>query len=735
MDQVSGEDRANPMELLAQADGLRDQRMWDAAAAAYGAYLRLRPEDWRVRVQLGHCVKESGDPAGALAIYRQAESRAPNSADVHLQIGHTLKMLGEMQEAWREFARALELDPELEAAQREVSNLAHLAQPATRRGRQPGQPLQLVFDASDLISWFGGNRAPTGIQRVQLNIIARALLDPLDGVVPAVCAFDPAAGFWREIGRDLFLKLWRLSRAGADIEAPGWVEAMDETRAAIAKGPDFAFVQGATLLNLGTSWWIKDYFLRIRHVQRRFGVRYVPFVHDCIPLLVPEHCSAELVQEFAQWFASLAAHADAVLANSECTANDLREQIRRVLPGMELPVAVIRLDADPRQDSTADARFIPSRSDLPGADEPFVLSVGTIESRKNHLLLFQAWLALIRKHGAAAVPRLVCVGKPGWLADAALALHASVPALREKISIVHGIADITLASLYSRAMFTVYNSFYEGWGLPVTESLGYGKLPLVARHSALVESGGEAALYFEPQNLPDLLAKLEMLIFDAGQRAALEARLPGLVKLRSWGEIADQVMQAVRAGEAAAATPPARRALVRAGAVHPLRLTGLEQPSLDMAMADLVRDGQGWHALERWGCWTRPGIARLRLPLPEGAGALRLRLYLGLVAPPVDVEIGLRVLPAQGATPPFVRMAADAGAAFTCVLEVPPPGEAVELEIDGGEGVRLGTLAKPDQRLVGIGLTSFMLCREEDLSARIAFLERQQLRIIEARPA
>ena len=55
-------------------------------------------------------------------------------------------------------------------------------------------------------------------------------------------------------------------------------------------------------------------------------------------------------------------------------------------------------------------------SSAPPRPRPYVLFVATVESRKNHLMVFNAWLALIRRHGAEAVPDLVCVGKRGWKA-------------------------------------------------------------------------------------------------------------------------------------------------------------------------------------------------------------------------------------------------------------------------------------------------------------------------------
>ncbi|MFC7607559.1 glycosyltransferase family protein [Teichococcus aestuarii] len=99
-----------------------------------------------------------------------------------------------------------------------------------------------------------------------------------------------------------------------------------------------------------------------------------------------------------------------------------------------------------------------------------MLFVSTIEGRKNHLMVFGARLTLLRRLGPGAVPLLVCVGRPGWRAEAALALLDSVPELRARVRLLHDVPDPLLAALYRKCLFTLYNSHHEGWGLPVTES-------------------------------------------------------------------------------------------------------------------------------------------------------------------------------------------------------------------------------------------------------------------------
>jgi glycosyltransferase involved in cell wall biosynthesis len=717
-----------PDTLLVRADRLRDQRLWDAAAEAYGAYLEAAPGDWRAMMQHGHAVKEAGDTAGALQLYRAADAIAPGVADTKVQIGGALKRLGDAAGAFAAYADALALDPRNPFAGPELTALAPFADAGPARRRTAGAALLIVFDASDLFAWFRGNRAPTGIQRVQLNIISRALTNPAEGTATAVAAFDTRGGFWREISAALFLRLFRLSRLGADTKDGVWVEAVAEAERQVSEGADFAFAPSACLVNLGTSWWIADYFLRVRHARRRFGIRYIPFIHDCIPLLLPEHCSRPLVLEFAQWFAGVAAHADGFLANSECTAADASRILGGLLPGTALPHAVIRLDAAPDGITAPDAQALP----IPD-DEPFVLVVGTIEARKNHLLVFQAWLTLLRKHGPSAVPRLVCVGKSGWLAEPALHLLAASPLLADKVTILHGISDLVLATLYRGALFSIYNSFYEGWGLPVTESLGHGRAVVLPRHSALIEAGAEGGIFFEPQSEPDLVAKLEPLIFSPEARDAAEATIARDVHLREWSAITEDVLAAIAGFARADAALPEARLPAPLATAMPLRLLGHAQPEPAMATADLLRDGLGWHALEDWGCWTQPGSARLRLPLATPV-AEPLRLYLGLVAPAgrAPVTLRLRARPTEA----WASVTLAPGTRQTVFLDIPADTDgALTIEINAATPQPLpGHRRGMAQRMVGIGVTKVMLCRREDLAARIDFLEHQHFAAAAATP-
>src|SRR6185312_10284348 len=110
----------------------------------------------------------------------------------------------------------------------------------------------------------------------------------------------------------------------------------------IDEAADFEFPPGATLINIGTSWWLKNYFLMVRMAKARYGIRYVPFIHDLIPIMTPEHCVKELTQDFINWTIGAFSHADGYLVNSEATGKDLCKVARLLGHQVAMP-PVVRL--------------------------------------------------------------------------------------------------------------------------------------------------------------------------------------------------------------------------------------------------------------------------------------------------------------------------------------------------------------------------------------------------------
>ena len=723
--------RAEPtLEIAAsfklEGDRLRDDRRWTEAASSYAAHLEIHADDWPIWVQRGHCLKEAGDVTNGLAAYRQALTHAPNDSDLHLQIGHALKLLGQPEEAIKVYRAALALDAGNHDSQAEITILERvlaLAEVARQKASQP-RSTRLMFDITDLVQYMKEWRIPTGIQRVQLNVIHHALTVFAERTNPIIIHFDPNIGTWLPISRDTFFALQDAAQSS---------DGMDEGEfLALFETSDFAVENEATfelqleendviLVNLGTSWWIENYFLKIRELRKKYGIRYVPMIHDVIPLMMPEHCAQRLVEEFSQWFSTLVLEVDGAVTNSKWSAMDIRHHASRLLPDFNMPVYPVALNGDMQQYlSERDVAPIDSLQHILPPAASFVLCVSTLESRKNHLLLFKAWESLLDKHEAASVPFLICLGKSGWLFEEGAEFLRSRPALNSRILLISSVSDSALETLYRDSLFTVFNSFYEGWGLPVTESLSYGTLPLISCNTSLSEAGGRAAVYFRADDVNDLVAKLELLIFNDEKRLELRDHARANANLREWRAVAEDFIEKILKVEASANAR--QEALLRVPIGRPIHLGKSDAlvPSLDLAMANLLRDGLNWHRLEDWGCWTAPGTAMIRLPLPDQALGQELLLYLRLRGTAVDTSVKIQCsIDGKPLSEPVQCLIGD-GTRQSLGFRFRSDSRNLTLAIDAGQGSSLG----PGDRDVGIGVTHVMICRADDLKARQDFMMR-----------
>ena len=98
-------------------------------------------------------------------------------------------------------------------------------------------------------------------------------------------------------------------------------------------------------------------------------------------------------------------------------------------------------------------------------------------------------------------------------------------------------SDATLYQLYERCLFTVFPSFYEGWGLPVGESLWFGKNCIASNASSIPEVGKEFVTYFDPQSLDELKEKLVLCLDKKIPEPSVQRN-----ELRVWNQVAIDIL-------------------------------------------------------------------------------------------------------------------------------------------------------------------------------------------------
>ena len=297
---------------------------------------------------------------------------------------------------------------------------------------------------------------------------------------------------------------------------------------------------GDILLVLGSPWWQHDHAGLIARTRERYGLRFAVLVYDLILIRHPEWFEREVITVYSSWLDAVLPQADVLLAISRSTAGDLERHAARrgiVLRGPVTPIPVGTGFAAP-PDNAAPSPDLPS----PGS---YVLFVSTIEVRKNHALLFRVWGRLLEELPPGRVPTLVFAGRVGWLVSDLMRQMENANWLDGHVVVIESPSDGDLAALYRGCLFTLFPSLYEGWGLPVTESLAFGKPCVVANATSLPEAGGTFARYFDPDNLHDAIRVIRGVLDDPAGLAAWEADIRRDYRPVPWSASADAVMAAL----------------------------------------------------------------------------------------------------------------------------------------------------------------------------------------------
>lgn len=266
---------------------------------------------------------------------------------------------------------------------------------------------------------------------------------------------------------------------------------------------------GDQLVLLDSSWHT-DFFPFAERLKRD-GVGIVSVIYDLTPLTHPQFYDTRLAQVFNEWFNWITQTADGYMAISATVRDQVREELqRRVGPakadalwfdyfhlGSELDLSEARATVEPR---------LTQMFDTP---EPVFLMVSTIEPRKNHDYLLDAFELT---WAAGSTARLCIAGRIGWKCDALLARVRNHPQLNKRLFMFNDLSDTSLEYAYSHARSLVFPSWVEGFGLPLVEAMQRGLPAMGSDIPIFREIGGEFMAYFDlatPQTLADLVVRYE----------------------------------------------------------------------------------------------------------------------------------------------------------------------------------------------------------------------------------
>ena len=264
----------------------------------------------------------------------------------------------------------------------------------------------------------------------------------------------------------------------------------------------------------------------------RAGVRSVVTVHDLIFVRRPELYKPFDRAIYTRKYRRSCRQADRIIAISRQTRDDLIElwsidpqKIDVVYQGCS-PIFCRRVGEEQRE-------AVRRKYDLPGE---YLLSVGSIEARKNLMLTVQAMAE--RRLDI----RLVAVGRRTPYSDSILR-YAEEKGISDRIRFIHNAAFEDLPAIYQMSRLLVYVSFYEGFGIPILEAFSSGIPVITTRGGVFAETGGDAACYVDPCSVAEMGDALDRILSDEELRQGMIAR--GLVHAERFSEprIASDLMR------------------------------------------------------------------------------------------------------------------------------------------------------------------------------------------------
>lgn len=259
-------------------------------------------------------------------------------------------------------------------------------------------------------------------------------------------------------------------------------------------------------------------------------IKTVFLIYDIIPIVQPHFFNTDFSYTFKHWFKDILLVSDLLLGISQSTVNDINSFSAQEFPKKHINTEKLLLGFELGKHSTSK---IPHNFNI---KNNYILTVSTIESRKNHTLLYYAWKQLLQELPIEQVPHLVIVGRPGHGSADLIHLFKHDPQINKKVHLLTSCSDSELAALYLNCLFTLYPSWYEGWGLPITESLSYGKIAITSNTSSMPEAGGGLTIQLPPNDPIRWAHEIKSLISNNNLKIHTLEKNYTDIKPRSWKE-------------------------------------------------------------------------------------------------------------------------------------------------------------------------------------------------------
>lgn len=268
-----------------------------------------------------------------------------------------------------------------------------------------------------------------------------------------------------------------------------------------------------------------------------FNKNIVLTVHDLAFMRFPEFNFEWFIKKYSRMVAKNITNSKKVLASSESTGSDIIKFYGTEPEKVEvahLAASPVFKKFEPKDiDKVAVSKF--------GIKGPYILSVGTIEPRKDFVTLIKAYnMARDKKPGP--FHKLVIAGRTGWKSEATYNEHTLSP-FKDDIIFTGRISDQELVQLYNQAGIFVYTSFFEGFGFPPLEAMSCGLPVICSDSSSIGEVVGDAGILVDPGDIGGFADNILKVLSDRSLMEKLQLNSLKRAEKFSWEETARKTLE------------------------------------------------------------------------------------------------------------------------------------------------------------------------------------------------
>ncbi len=279
-------------------------------------------------------------------------------------------------------------------------------------------------------------------------------------------------------------------------------------------------------------------FSPTHYIPRFISIPRVCSIMDLSYLSYPEMFKAKDLHQLVEWTAYSVRHATKILTISEFTKNAIiqkyhvsSDRIVVTYPG------ITKMAGDKLHMTNVLEKYKIGKN--------YILSVGTLQPRKNFVRLIEAF-SLLRGADFDDM-QLVIVGKKGWLYEDILGAPQRF-GVQSRVKFLNFVPDEDLPTLYKHALCFALPSLYEGFGLPVLEAMAYGCSVVVSNVSSLPEIAEKAGIYVDPEDVESIAKGMRTALDEREKRSGKERIAAGLTQVKkfTWEKAAKQTLEVLK---------------------------------------------------------------------------------------------------------------------------------------------------------------------------------------------